>query len=181
MVQIDAKVMVGWLVFLWIYILVWRASTDNAMRMAFTVTSHAKPERPLQRAYLFLFGAYVACRAALLVSLYMLLLFCVMSCVQCVLPFLRHKKCFHAAMTWLFSEDVAFRALQPRLLPFHAAVLLSCLWIATVYSVAYATDADLLDAGRSQSVVKREVLCMPVIGVCAYLGMALSVFTIKQS
>lgn len=181
MVQVDAQVMVGWLVFLSIYTLVWKANAVHMMGQAAAATSQAKPEKPVKRAYLFLLGTYMAFRAALLVSLYMLLLLCVMSCVQCVLPFLKHKKVFHAIMTWLFAERVMFRALQPKLLPFHAAVLVAALWLTTVYSVVYASDAALSSPERSQSVVNRAALCMPVVGVCAYMGMAVSLSTIKRS
>lgn len=181
MVLIDAKVMVGWVWFLSIYTLVWNASIGSMMRLASSATSRATPEQPMRRADLFMIGVYVACRAALLVTLYMLLCFCVMSCMQCVLPFLKHLHCFHAAMTWLFAEDVLFQPLKPNLLPFHAAVMVSSLWLATVCAVVSASDADLRVPERSQSVVVREALCMPVLGVCAYLGMALFQSTITQS
>lgn len=174
MVQLDARVLVGWLVFDYIYMSVWDASISNMVRLASTVTRQVTPAAPLGRAYLFVLGSYSACRATLLVALYMLLMFCVMSCVQCVIPFMAHVKWLHPGMRWVFAEDVLFRPMSPRLLPFHAAVLVASLTVAAVYSVAYASDADLADPDRCTSVVVRQALCMPLLGVCAYLAITLS-------
>lgn len=178
MVQIDAKLLLGWVVFLIIYMRVWNAGVTNMMRQSSFITKRVSPSTPMERAYLFVLGAYTACRTTLLVALYLLLIFCVMSCVQCVLPFLAHMKSFHAVMGWVFSEDVLFSPMRPKLLPFHAAVLVSSLVIAAVFSVVYTSDADLMDPDRCTSIVVREALCMPLLGLSAYIGITLFQATI---
>lgn len=178
MVQINAKVMVGWLIFINVYSHVWDSGISNMMAHASKITRRVTATAPLERAYLLVVWSYTACRATLLVALYMLLMFCVMGCVQCVTPFLAHMKRVHAAMTWMFAEDVLFRPMIPKILPFHGAVLVSCLVLAAVYSVVYTSDADLVDPDKCTSVLVKAGLSMPLIGLCAYLGIALFQSTI---
>lgn len=181
MVRINVKALTGWAVFIVVYAWVWDASIAHMIRHAQPLVTRASKEAPAQRAAILLIGSYTACRATLLYALYMLLMYSVMSIVQCVLPFPPHSNTTHHAVTWLFSEDILFLSMQPKFLPFHGAVLLSSVAIATLYAVVYPSDADLADPGRTSSIIVRDALCMAAVGALAYFGMALSVLTITRS
>lgn len=174
MVKFDAQAIVGWGTFISIYSLLWNFSVGHMMRQASPVALHNR----LRRSSLLLVGGYTACRATLLLALYMVLLFCLMGVVQCVLPFLKHLPRLHAVLSWLCSERVLFHAVSVRLLPLHAAVLASSLTIATVYATVYVRDPDLLDPNLWTSVVVRDALCMAMPGLLAYCGYCLLTCTL---
>lgn len=166
MVKINSQVIVGWCVFITLYCFLWNFSIGHMMRQASPDSLHHE----FSRGSLFVIGAYTACRVTLLLVLYLLLLFCLMSIMQCILPFLTHLPEIHSMLTWLSSENVLFHAVSPNLLPYHATVLASSLTIATVYALVYISDADLRDDDRWVSVVVRDALCMAAPGVLAYIG-----------
>lgn len=158
--------LIGWLLFLSVYATVWNEGVGHAL---------VQGERllPLTRFSVLAMGAYAAVRATLLVALILLLLYSVMSTVQCMLPFVEYLMWVHTVGTWLCAERILFVSMQPKLLAFHAAVLLSSLALAVVYSIVYVSDADLADPDRSRSVVVRETLGMAATSIAAYAGLAL--------
>lgn len=172
-IQIDVKVLVGWIIFLSIYAVVWDSNISHMMRISAPLASMASKDTPFPRSSIFLLGAYTVCRVTLLLSLILLLTFCIMSCVQCILPFMQHITWLYVALTWIYSEGVLFSAVTPKLLPFHAAVFVSCLAISTMYAVVYPCSADLVRPERCMSIIVRDVLCMSGVGLCAYAGLAL--------
>lgn len=177
-VRVDVRVLAGWLLFLTIYTMVWDANITHLLHIASPLASMASKENPFPRSSIFLLGTYTACRVTLLLSLVLLLNYCIMSCVQCILPFLQHIPFLFSVITWMYSEGVMFSSMLPRLLPFHAAVLTCSLAIATVYAVVYTSKADLRVPERCMSVMVRDVMCMSAVGVCAYAGLALFLFTV---
>lgn len=169
----DLAALVAWLLFLSVYALVW----NNGIGYMLDLAEPLLRTVPCKRYHLLLLGFYIACRATLIMALIMLLSFCVMTCVQCMLPFVSYIKPVYAVGTWLFSENVLMRPLSPSLLPFHAAVLVSSLVLATLYSVALASASDLEDSDRCRSVVVREALGMAMMGLAAYAALALFLTT----
>lgn len=173
MPSIDPEAVAAWLLFLCVYALVWNDGIGYMMDLAETLLSPP----PCKRYYLLLLGAYIACRATLIMALLTLLTFCVMSCAQCMLPFVAHIRYLHRAGTWLFREQVMCRALRPSLLPFHAAVLISSLLLACTYAVIFASAKDLAEPDRCRAVVVREALGMALMSLSAYAALALFLAT----
>lgn len=170
MIAYNWKVLPGWVIFLVVLVITWDLSISSMLQAMENVTADATPSSPAPRVILFLAGAYATCRVALLLSLSMLLLFCVMTCFQCVLPLLSHQTLFYRVCTWVFQEGVLFDPVQPAFLTFHVAVFLGTLMLALTFACVSATDKDLASPERVQSVVVREALSMAFLSLVAYLG-----------
>lgn len=170
MVHIDYKVVVGWALFLYAYVILWNLAIGNMIDQ-FAIISRDWGG-PTQRMTLFMVGLHSAFRVTLLLTLCFLLLYFVMAIMQCIIPFLPHMVWLHSSLTWLFAEDVLFPAVKADLLPFHLAILVATLLITTAYSAIYPTDRALRDPDTSMSIVVRLGMCMSSVAVCSYCALA---------
>lgn len=177
MVRIDADVLVGWSVFTSVYILLWNSNIAHMIHQGNTALDVAR----LNRGSVFILGAYTVCRVTLLLILYFLLLFCLMSMIQCILPFLVHMHAFHHTLRWIFAEEVLFRSFSPSLLPFHATVFAAGLALPIIYSTVRVSDDDLTDSHKSHSIIVQEALAMAALGSVAYLGIGFFNSMIRES
>lgn len=173
----NLKGLVGWLIFTAILWPTWDSSISQMIRLMEPVASETSGRHPTPRLMLFLAGAYTACRVALLMCLSMLLLYCVMTCFQCVLPLLAPVSQIRTMADWLFDESVLFDPLLPTYLAFHIAVFLGVLFVAVMFACISVSDKELAKADAVRSVVAREALTMACVSVVAYLGMLLHVAT----
>lgn len=173
----NLKGLVGWLVFLAILVLSWDSSISRVMALMEPFATVATSTKPASRLILFLVGAYGACRVALLVCLSMLLLYCAMTCVQCVLPLLPQSAFVWRLAEWLFDEDVLFDPLLPGFLGFHLAVFGGALSLALLFACVSVQDRDLEQPDALRSAVVRESLSMACVSVFAYLGVLVIVST----
>lgn len=164
---VDYETAVSWLLFLTIYALVWNLGVGHSIKLGEPLVS---PN--CLRSWLLLLGCYSACRVALLSAMLTLLFYCFMTCVQCMLPFVAHLRVLHSVGTWIFRERVFFGTLRPRLLPFHAAILMACFAVSAMYSIVYISDADLKSPDHCRSLVVREAMAMATLSLAAYSVLA---------
>lgn len=175
----NKRGMIGWLMFLLVLWFAWDTSISRMIRVMEPDAGAATQTNPATRLVLFVAGTYTACRVALLTCLTMLILFCVMTCVQCVLvlPLLSQTSWVHNVLTWFFDERVLFAPLRPFFLGYHAAVLAWTVVVALAFSCIYATDRDLSSPDTVRSLVVREVMSMALLGMVAYVGVLFYVAT----
>ena len=167
--------LVGWLLFLSAYAVMWDSSISRMLEMAEPRAAAASSDAPVKRTFLLVAGIYATVRTTLLIVLWSLLLFCIVRFSECVLPKVTGPPWIAHIARWLMdvNREALFSAAKPEYLPFHAAVMCSSVAIATVYATIYATQKDLSTANGARSVVAREAIAMPIIGGVAYVGFAL--------
>lgn len=173
MITYNWQGIMGWLIFTSIFLVAWDSSIRRVMMLVEPLAAEASKQQPTPRILLFLLGMYGACRVTLLTCLYMLLLFCIMTCVQGVLPLLSRSTWFYRAASWLFDEAVLFNPAQPAFLSFHSAVFAGTTCIALTYACISSSKFDLTEPDAVRSAVVREALSMAAMSIASYLGILL--------
>lgn len=171
----DTTKLLGWTVFMLVYACAWDASVTRMMQMAEPMAVAASDSSPTQRIALFAVGVYAVFRTTLMFLIAMLLIFCMMRALECVLPYVTRP-------TWIVQplKDcmkmgyVTFTWANPSFIPFHGAVMCAMVVVAGAYAAVYPTDSDLASPDMTRSVVARAALSMSVVGVMTYAGFALS-------
>lgn len=178
------------------YLVVWDIGVTNMLRLCTPIIATTSVQHPFRRASLFMIGTYAVCRSTLIICLSMLLLFCLERAYQCMKT---QMVCFDdpsamsirsrvtgevieeiapsATITWWlqwFNEDNLYRPMHPRLLPFHAGVFVLGILTAIVFAIVYPSKKDLESPESMRSTVVREVMCISMIGLIAYVCMMLA-------